>query len=348
MRRPLAVEEIARHLYPVRGEGGGPGAARIGIEAHGLVAADRQGPFFEDEVPIEAERVVDGREVRITGRIDGIERTLMGDVVFEVKTYAAPPDDVAELVARFPHHVFQLRTYGLLRDAAELRLVAVPIGSDGYPDLARVREIVVPPADISADLDLAIASLVDLRRRQARRHRQRPRIPIEAPFATWRAHQEGIQAFLGRTSRAAVVAATGSGKTAPALVAALERSLARGQRLYWATARTSGQPPIVETARRMRERGARGLRALRLTAQDRLCPYASGICPDLLNHRRHVWEGEGPPPAARRSSRSGISLRWRRNTACARGRSRTSSTTSSTSWSATTTSFSIPGPSPAT
>lgn len=285
------IEDLARHCYPVRGDGGGPAAGRLGIEGHLDFARARRGDRYQAEVAVEVETVVAGEPVVIGGRIDGVETTLFGDVVFEVKCLASPPADLAELEARFPHHALQLRIYGWalerVRSVHELRLVAMPFGPDGSPARARAREIVVPARDVGAEVELAVRSLLRHRARSLATRRRRRLMHLCAPHERWRNHQEEVLSFLDDHGRAVVLAATGSGKTAPVLYRALRRAAGEGKRLLWVTAKTLGQPPVMETARRMRERGA-GLRALRVSAQDRLCSGA--LCPDVMVHRRNAYE----------------------------------------------------------
>lgn len=297
------VDELARHLYPVRGEGGGPGATRLGIDAHALFASGRSGDGLEPEVAVDGEWSDGSIEARISGRVDGVVTTLHGETLFEVKSYGTPPADLAELEARFPHHLFQLQLYGALRASGgaafpELRLVAVGLSPDGTPAIGEAREILVPPADVAADLDLAVRSLVRERNRVAARRRRRRAIDVPDPHDAWRPHQEEVVAFLERHGRAAVIAATGSGKTAPALAVACRRAFAEGRRLFWATAKTSGQVAVMETARALGRRGAR-LRALRVTAGERLCD-SRGACPHVRGHRRACYEADVVKEATRR------------------------------------------------
>ena len=286
----FAVEELARHLFPVRGEGGGAGATELGQQAHRELASILPRDA-ETEVAVDAEWTDGGSPIRIVGRVDGVARSLFGPVVFELKTYGRPPRDFDELEARFPHHVFQLRLYGFMFEAAgevpELRLLSVGLTPDGRPDLAGGSEIAVPRVDIGDDLDLAVRSLVRHRRRAQARRQKRKGLEPGAPFERWRELQVEILDFLDEHPRGVVVAATGSGKTAPTLEFVCRRALARGGSVFWATAKTSGQQPVMDTIRRLRERGP-AVRALRLSAQDRLCAH-HGPCPEILRHRRQVY-----------------------------------------------------------
>lgn len=249
---------------------------RAGQAAHTDWQAKRadESAAFQREVSIKHRMVVRGWEVTIQGRMDGL--TEEGDhlVVEELKSSTLPAERLQSLVVEDVHAW-----------ALQLRLYLWFLASQGRPAVGRL--VVVSLHDgarrvLQVDADPDIADwvgaqldwlLLDREDRIAWRARRRA-APVPFPHAAWRRGQEALAKdaadALRRGRHLLLGAPTGYGKTAAALHAALTVARDTGQRVFFATARTTQQAMAARTVTAMAAAGL-PIRAVAIRAREKIC-----------------------------------------------------------------------------
>ena len=254
------------------------------IRAHQRIQ-DSRPDTYQPEVSISHQVETDRFRLIVGGRIDGIYTEPDRTLIEEIKTTTRNPDYF--LNNEQPVHWGQIKTYAYMYasargldeictqlvyyqiDTAEMREIKRTFGISEleayFNDLVnRYLEWAATIIDWSAARDASINKL-------------------DFPFASYRPGQHRMAKEAYRTIRnrgqMLVQAATGIGKTIAVLYPAI-KTLAeeRGQKIFYLTARTTGQR-VAETA--LGELRAKGLRlkSVTLTAKDKIC-----FCPDSACH----------------------------------------------------------------
>ena len=231
--------------------------AREGISAQRRAQPEREG--YRREVPVEATATRNGVELRIRGRIDGID-----DGAGLIEEYKTTRSEVPALHGHIGHlHMAQLKLYAGLVNATE----APPASRDAW----RLRLIYLHPDDGAATPFEAVhgrdelaeflvhtiatytAWLARTAARVARRNARLGR--LQFPYPEFRDSQRRLargayRAFRDR-EQLLVEAPTGSGKTAATVYSAL-RAIGEGvlDRVVYLTARTTGKQSPTETLTR--------------------------------------------------------------------------------------------------
>jgi DNA excision repair protein ERCC-2 len=273
---------------PTRAIGlGGTGLSRmwVGSELHRRVQEEmaEAEPGYRAEVPLQLELEVDGWTIEIFGRADGVvydgDRPVRVD---EIKTLHFAVDlhnlYIEERLDRFRRQA-TLYASMLAQDGAapEVRLVLVDIVS------TEEREETVPwsPDEVHVWLRQQLHRLVAGEQRRLRRLADLRRAAELLPFPhpELRPAQqpigEAVADSLEHSRHLLLRAPTGSGKTAAVLHPALKAALAKGNRLFFLTAKTLQQKIAVETIRAMQD----GLfRSLQIRAKGKMCANTEMIC----------------------------------------------------------------------
>jgi DNA excision repair protein ERCC-2 len=277
-------------LLPESSGGGlgapGEGLARlsVGAELHRIVQAQRQGQErgYTVEVPVDALLPIDGWELRVIGRADGLHRPPEGrPVVEEIKTLHFRTE-LHSLFAsdRLERYRWQARLYAfcLFPDgAAAARLVLVDLGGEKQ----RSEEIPWSPEQVHAYLRGRLHALV-----AAERARERTRAvwreaaaKLPFPFPSPRPVQDDAIAAVAEALESGrhllLAAPTGVGKTAAALHPALKLALATGRRLVFLTAKTMQQHLAVETIQAMQQGG---WHSIQVRAKAKMCANREVVC----------------------------------------------------------------------
>ncbi len=211
--------------------------------------------------------------LELSGRIDALLERDGVPVVEEIKLAAAPGYD-----APLPAHRAQAEMYAYLLGAEEAAVRVVYVSRDGA-EVASFERRMTHGALCAAFFSLVLPYIERLEREtQWRAVRNASLRALPFPFAAWREEQRkmAVQVYWAIRSRKRLFAQapTGTGKTAAALYPAL-KALGEGltEQVYFLTARTTGQDAALEALARLRQSGMR-LHALRLTAKEKICPYA--------------------------------------------------------------------------
>jgi len=256
---------------------------QAGLDAHALVRSTRPAGY-RSEVPVSGTVETPRGTLRVQGRIDGVLEGDGGTLIEEIKATATP---LAALTApESAAHEAQARIYGfLLADARGLDRVTVALTYYGLADRAtRTFEQAYDVAELSRFFRGIVDVFLELESWQAARRAERDRslAGLAFPFPAARPGQEELSEAVGRAvrdgERLFVSAATGIGKTMAVLHPAA-RCLAEGcaARLFYLTARGTGQEAAEKALSLMRERGAR-LRCVTLTAKAKACALGRDRC----------------------------------------------------------------------
>ncbi len=247
-----------------------------GVAAHRAYQAIRQGEDegFEAEVQVKHSLLVDGWEVVIKGRMDGL--SVEGDywVVEEVKSSVLGYERLCTFTAAdMPEAALQLRMYLHALEArgqrAMGRLIVISV-RDGTQHL-----IQVAPDPEFAVLLMAQLSWV-IRKREAYLAWMDRRRSASVSFAhsEWRPNQETLATdvldTVERGGHLLLNAPTGIGKTAAVLYAAFTAAYRTDRRVMFVTARTTQQAIVEDTIRRMATEGV-PVRAVSIRARDKAC-----------------------------------------------------------------------------
>lgn len=261
------------------------------------------------------------RSVLVQGRMDGLFLRDDRLVLEEIKTLLGNQESLDQFeLAHYPDYVRQLQLYRWLIDNSledpktllkepperlsgidleidlELLIIALPERLD--------RAVSVPydGADCEAFVHRRLDEIIELiEHKQRQRERRRALLEhLRFPFDRARPFQQELCDGLIETfedSRSALVsAATGIGKTAASLVAALKRALSLGGRVFVCSSKTTQQQIFVDTIKRLVERGL-AINAVVLTAREKICqnevllchpeacPYAKDYEDKLIEHK---------------------------------------------------------------
>lgn len=295
----LSVDLSERRITAAVGELTGEGAGRvIGLGGSGLSrlwlgqelhrrkqnALEASESGFASEVPISTEIEIDGWQVSLVGRADG--------VLYDDRT-AVRVDEIKSL------H-FAVDLHGLYADERlepfrnQVRLYAWMLSSAGSPITARLilLDIVTgeekvewvnwAPEVVEAWLRKQVYRLVSAETRRMERletlRATAEKIPF--PHQNYRPRQKAIGQAVNTTvedgGQLLLQAPTGTGKTAAVLHPAVKAALAKGKRVFFLTAKTLQQRLAVETLRAMQGEGL--FRSLQLRAKGKMCANSETVC----------------------------------------------------------------------
>lgn len=279
-----SVHDLLPETAPARGWREGPGRLGVGAELHRIVQGQRRSEdaAYHPEAPVDTAVEIDGWQLRILGRVDGLYRPDRGrPVVEEIKTLHFR-SELHHLFAqeRLERFRWQVRIYAYClfpAGDAHARLLFVDLGGAEH----RVEDVGWSPLQVRAFLRTRLHALVAAEReRQKTLARWRTAADeLAFPFPETRPVQAEAMAAIEEsltTGRHLLLAApTGVGKTAAALFPAMRLALASGRRLVFATAKTLQQHLAVETLGAMQDGS---WHSLQLRAKTRMCAHREVIC----------------------------------------------------------------------
>ncbi|MHC4223813.1 MAG: PD-(D/E)XK nuclease family protein, partial [Planctomycetota bacterium] len=263
----------------------------LGMDAHRHYRREREREVtgFRGEVSVSLTHEVDGFEVLLRGRIDGLIDAGDGRlIVEEVKSVADPAREAR------PEHLLQLRLYLLCLARADPamrvvgRLLLISAMDPGHR-----REIAVDCGlrRTTRDLDRLLRERIQAARTAAERARVRAGIAHKLSFPHDRPRRgqkeliDVIQRALGEGRPILAAAPTGVGKTIGALWPALRFALSQDTTLFFATSRNTQQRLVARTFLDLASGAGDGLRALTLRAKAGMCPPRTLLChPDHCIH----------------------------------------------------------------
>jgi DNA excision repair protein ERCC-2 len=265
----------------------GTGLSRmwIGSELHRRIQHDLEAtePGFASEVPTQIELDFDGWTVEVSGRADGAvfsDSTVVR--VDEIKTLHFAVDlhnlYAEERIERFRR---QAALYAFMLSRPEQPAVARLILVDIVSHEERDEEVPWSADSVHAWLRQQVHRLIAREERRIARLEELREAAESLPFPhhEMRPSQEeighAVAGALEQGRHLLVRAPTGCGKTAAVLHPVVRAALARGQRVFFLTAKTLQQRIAVETAKAMQD----GLfRSLQLRAKSKMCANAEIVC----------------------------------------------------------------------
>lgn len=240
-------------------------------------------PAYSAEVPVTCAIEADGWTVELTGRADAVQYDGDRPVrVDEIKTLHFAVDlnslYVDERLERFRR---QARLYALMLSPTDAPVEARLLLVDIVTGEVETEDVEWDPETTTGWLRQQIHRLIAAERRrldrleELRRAAELLHFPHPSPRPVQDRIGDAVEEALGGGRHLLLRAPTGCGKTAAVLYPAIRTALARGQRVFFLTAKTLQQRIAVETTRAMQE----GLfRSLQLRAKAKMCANAEIIC----------------------------------------------------------------------
>ncbi len=264
----------------------GEGLARlsVGAELHRVVQGQRHADdrHYTSEVPVDVSFTIDGWELRILGRVDGISRDPGGQAILEEIKTLHFRSELHHLFAheRLERYRWQARIYACClfpRGDATARLVLVDLGGEAH----RIEEVPWSPGEVQTYLRARLHALVaaerghELTRAAWRAAAEELSFPYPAPRPVQDEAMGAVVAALESRRHLLLAAPTGVGKTVAALYPAVKLALATGRRVAFLTAKTLQQQLAVQTLQSM-QRG--GWRSIQIRAKAKMCANREVIC----------------------------------------------------------------------
>jgi len=261
----------------------GSDRALAGIRGHQKIQRSRPAGY-QTEIPVEHLVEADEFTLQIRGRIDGLLATPKEVLLEEIKTVQGTWDRVAD-----PLHWAQAKVYGFIHahkhalNELAIQLVYLELETGKVTEFRRTFSF----AELSDFFAATTAIYVDwLRERhQWCRERNESIQGLAFPFPAYRPGQRDLAVaayrVLANGGRLFLAAPTGIGKTISVLLPAV-KALGDGrlERIFYLTARTVGRA-IAEKALANLRQGGLKLRAVTLTAKEKLCVRAGQSCEPL-------------------------------------------------------------------
>jgi DNA excision repair protein ERCC-2 len=286
----VSVRELVEFVLRTGGLGResvfvGPRRALEGAKAHQRIQKSRPADY-EAEVFLTREITTATLTLRISGRIDGLIRSLDQWHIEEIKTLSRPHDGEPD-----PLHWAQAKIYGAMLATNEPNAPGVFEFQLTYLELATGKISQHRQTATRAELEQFFQQVVVeyLRWAEAQAAWERTRnesiSTLEFPFASYRTGQRALAVAVYRTIRDGeqliAEAPTGIGKTVSVLFPAI-KALGEGKvrKIFYLTARTIGRAVAQETVALLRGKGLR-LRSLTLTARDKICFKEAESCDAL-------------------------------------------------------------------
>lgn len=277
-----ALVEFALRGGDLGGDGRFVGANRAvaGIRGHQRVQRSRPAGY-EKEVPFVHDLETEELILRIQGRLDGLSTTPDQVVVEEIKTVQGPWDHQADAL-----HWAQVRCYGFLcahqRGLEQVTLQLTYLELD-HGELTEFQKK-LSRSELNEFFTKTTAIYLEWLREQHEWGRRRDHSirALAFPFPRYRPGQRDLAVaayrVLARGGRLFLEAPTGVGKTISVLFPAV-KALAEGklERIFYLTARTVGRTVAESALADLRRAGLR-LRALTLTAKEKICVQAGHPC----------------------------------------------------------------------
>lgn len=253
------------------------------IRAHQKIQSTRPATY-QPEVAISYEVETDRFRLSIGGRIDGVDTKPDGIIIEEIKTTSRDPAYYKK--NENPVHWGQAKTYAYIYgrhnqlDEITIQLTYYQIDTGNHSEIKRsyrLSELETFFNDLVTRYLKWAATLVDWSD-----CRDASIQGLEFPFATYRPGQRQMAVEAFRTIRNGgqllVQAATGIGKTIAVLYPAVKSLVEnRDQKIFYLTARTTGQMVAEKAITELRAKGLK-LKSLTLTAKDKICFCPQGAC----------------------------------------------------------------------
>ncbi len=282
---PVQVRELVQFALR-QGDLGGEGdfvglnRALAGIRGHQRMQRSRPAGYRK-EVRLCHDLETEEFILRVQGRLDGLLATPEEVLIEEIKTVQGRWNGLAE-----PLHWAQVKCYGFMYASSQglekltLRLTYLDLETDTATEFAGP----FTRHDLAAVFEQATSIYLEWvgERCRWRCRRDQSIGTLEFPFPTYRPGQRklavGAYRVLASGGRLFLEAPTGIGKTISVLFPALKAmGQAKLERIFYLTARTVGRAVAEKALNELRQAGAR-LRALTLTAKDRICFQAGQAC----------------------------------------------------------------------
>ncbi len=247
-----------------------------GRDAHVVLQAQRsaEDAAYRPEVRVRHQLAVGDWTVELQGRVDGLTSEDGRTVVEEIKTTLLDAGRLmGTTLVHWGAYVEQLELYlWMLAEARHPdpfgRLVFVSLVDGSH----HVLGVPLDGARVAAQARGRLVELVEARNRRIAWMAKRRQTRVTWPYDAWRTGQremaEAVSWGLDAGHPVLVEAPTGAGKTAAVLHGVLQHALARDKQVFWATARTTQQEPVVAAVARLAQHGLRGLQ---ITAKEKAC-----------------------------------------------------------------------------
>ena len=268
---------------------------REGMRGHQTLQS-QYGADWEHEVSLSLDIESEGLCLRLYGRADGLCRTSAPPIIEEIKTTERPIDAIS--ADDYPAHWAQAELYGAMLcereeyEYAELRLTYLNL-SGGKISFTRTfsrSQLIEKTRQYAAPYAQWLQALIGWRA-VSRPAMQSLPFPFEAYRAGQREMAANIYVALRDSRRLLCQAPTGIGKTAASLYPAL-KALGEDKigRIFFLTARTTGQRAAETALNNMRERGL-AARSVTLSARDKVCIQPGELCsPDTCPRARGYFD----------------------------------------------------------
>jgi len=269
----------------------GRARAELGQRVHASYRAERgQVAGFKAEVPVSLAVELDGFEVSLGGRIDGLIEGPGGPIIEEVKSVTLHGGELAHAdAALFPDFTLQLRLYALALAAArpDDRLTGRLILYSLLDETRHEVLVDLAPEETERELLERLRDLIAHAEWERTRARRLARIAgeLKFPYDTMRPHQQElidtIASGLDAARPVLAMAPTGIGKTVSALLAGLRFALGRDAHLFFLTAKNTQQILVQSTFEQICTAAGLApgdLKCLTLRAKERMCPPETLLC----------------------------------------------------------------------
>lgn len=281
---------------------GGASRAREGAMIHRRLQKS-MGSSYQAEVTLKYQRIFHNHVFNLWGRADGVVfRNGIPVLVDEIKTTTRNIMMISE--NDYPEYFAQARTYAwmlcsenrLKEIEVQLTFYQVPSGTirqikekDSFKSLCEYVDKMFQ--DWSKWINLR--DQLTIQRNNSIRN-------MSFPFEGWRKGQHQIASAVYRTiekkGKLVCQAPTGIGKTMGILIGSLH-ALARGNgnRIYYATARTTGAEAVEKALTCLQERSGLSLRYVTFVAKDKICLKETRKCnPDDCQYADHFYDRVKP------------------------------------------------------
>ncbi len=260
----LSVTDLVRERRGISAASAGPQRATLGQQAHVMHAERRASTIdsYKPEQSVALELQVDGATVYLNGRMDGVWVEDGLTVIEEVKLKPLGPDDLP-----IPGDHKQLLLYLWMWRAVHPE-EHDPRGILTYLDLMTREQADYPVTstihqldDLHVETHQRLTAILRYERAEAERltERRKHADDLRWPYPERRPLQaemeEAVTDALTSKRNLLLEAPTGSGKTAPVMLAAYRECVRNGWRLAFATSRTSQQADRVAFVEMMNEDG---------------------------------------------------------------------------------------------
>lgn len=268
--------------------GFGRGAAQAGIEIHQQIQATRakEHKSYKSEVTTSHVFEKDGYLFEIGGRMDGFF-DLSRPRIEEIKTTFNTFELIRHLKDAQDDHpyILQVRTYGYihyLKSGGELPQLSLHLHSTRNGETYDY-DVMLDVIQFEKWLELRLEELVEEAKRSEKRVKRRKKSAeaLAFPFTQPRSGQRELIASIEEGIKEGrplmIQAPTGLGKTVGVLYPTLKESLARGQKVIYATPKNSQHTVAEDAVERFQDMGA-SIRSMTITAKSKMCFKDEPVC----------------------------------------------------------------------